>query len=374
MSAVVITGCGVVSAIGIGRADFEAAFLGGRAFEDTTGAVGEFDPKGHLGKKGLRALSRSALMLAVASKLALDNAAITVDEDNHHELGLVCGTMFGSVQAISAFDWSTLTDGPKYVNPMHFPNTVINAPAGHVGIKHDLRAVNSTVSAGLASGLMALDYGARLVKEGRVSAVVAGGLDELCEESTLALGHACKLSTRGTAKPLDPAADGTVLGEGAALLVLETAEQAQADGRKSGVRLSGFGSAHPGKAMNTTERSAAAAALAIGSALASARLSPEEIGVIVTGASGSPESDQLERTALDQVFGADRSEIPVVMPKRQIGETMGAGGAFAALAAMLILQSDSAPSADHALVNAFDPQGTCASLILSRWDATTTSG
>ena len=374
MSGVVVTGCGVVSSIGIGRADFEAAFLEGQTFTGPAGALAEFGPKAYLGKKGLRALSRSALMLAVAAKLALDDAAITVDEDNHHSLGLVCGTMFGSVHAISAFDRSTLEDGPKYVNPMHFPNTVINAPAGHVGIKHDLRAVNSTVSAGLASGLVALDYGARLVKEDRVRAVVAGGLDELCEESTLALGHACKFSTTGKAKPLAPDADGTVLGEGTALLVLETAEHAQARGRTKGIRLSGFGSAHPGKAMGTMEGSAAAAAMAMRSALTVADVSPQDVGVIVTGASGSPESDRIEQKALEEVFSADRSAIPVVTPKRQIGETMGAGGAFAALAALLFLERDGGPPADHALVNAFDSQGTCASLVLSRWDAITTSG
>lgn len=374
MNEVVITGCGVVSSIGIGLAEFEAAFRRGETFVGSTGAVGEFDPTVHLGKKGLRALSRSALMLAVTAKLALDDAAITVNEDNHHLVGLVCGTMFGSVHAISAFDRSTLEDGPKYVNPMHFPNTVINAPAGHVGIKHDLRAVNSTVSAGLASGLVALDYGARLVKGDRVRAVVAGGLDELCEESTLALSHACKFSPTGKAKPLSPDADGTVLGEGAALLVLETAEHASARGRVKGIRLSAFGSAHPGKAMNTIEGSTGAAVTAMRSALTEAELSPEDVGIIVTGASGSPESDQIERGALDAVFGADRAAIPVVMPKHQIGETMGAGGAFAALVAMLMLQSGSTPSADHALVNAFDSQGTCASLVLSRWDATTTSG
>ena len=351
MTEIVITGYGLVSPIGIGRRQFDEALATSPVLNGPTASVLEFDPREYLGKKGLRAMSRAALMLATASKLALDDAGIAIDDSNSQSLGLVAGTMFGSVNAITAFDWSALADGPKYVNPMHFPNTVINAPSGHVGITSGMKGVNSTISAGLASGLIALDYAANLLREGRLNAVIAGGLEELCEESSLAIGHA-----------ISPA----VLSEGAAMLVLETAASAEAHGKVALARLTGFGSAHPGREMNTVAGGTRAAAAAIRNALDSAGISSSDVNLVVSSANGDSTVDEIDANALSEVIDSATGGVPRIQPKRQLGETMGTGGAFAALTAMLALvQNNSTGAGRNALVTAFDPQGPCTALVLS---------
>ena len=132
-------------------------------------------------------LDRSARLLCVAAHMALTGTGLQQQEGGEGDpnLGLVCGTMFGSVHSITSFDWSGVTDGPAYVNPMEFPNTVINSPAGQAAIKHKLRGVNSTISAGLVSGLYAIHYAAEFLRFGRATALLAGGVEELCEESFL---------------------------------------------------------------------------------------------------------------------------------------------------------------------------------------------
>src|SRR5439155_18478109 len=116
-----------------------------------------------------------------------------------------CGTVFGSVHSITSFDWSGLEDGPAYVSPMEFPNTVINAPAGQAAIKHRLRGVNSTVCAGVASGLHAINYAADFLRFGRARALLAGGVEELCEETVLGCRGIGMASHGHVARPFDPA-------------------------------------------------------------------------------------------------------------------------------------------------------------------------
>src|SRR5260370_11713406 len=99
--------------------------------------------------------------------------------------GLVCGTMFGSVHSITSFDWSGVTDGPSYVNPMEFPNAVINSPAGQAAIKHKLRGVNSTISAGLVSGLYAIHYAAASLLFARAPPLTAAAVEDLSHSSFL---------------------------------------------------------------------------------------------------------------------------------------------------------------------------------------------
>src|SRR6266699_3820622 len=230
----VITGAGVISAIGAGVEEFERTLYAGASgvkpselFGDhtVTAEVRNFNPQQWLGNKGIRVLDRSARLLCVAAQMALTATGLQQQEGSEGDpnLGLVCGTMFGSVHSITSFDWSGVTDGPAYVNPMEFPNTVINSPAGQAAIKHKLRGVNSTISAGLVSGLYAIHYAAEFLRFGRATALLAGGVEELCEESYLSFKKVGVISASGRARPFGIDRDGTMLGEGSALWMLETA-------------------------------------------------------------------------------------------------------------------------------------------------------
>lgn len=397
---VVVTGIGVISSIGAGLEEFETAL-----YQGTSGAsegsfltqesgepatvceVKDFMPQKWLGPKGIRVLDRSARLLCVAAQMALTASDLDQSEKEEGDpgLGLVCGTMFGSVHSIASFDWSGVEDGPKYVNPMAFPNTVINSPAGQAAIKHKLRGINSTISCGLASSLFAIQYAADFLRFKRADALLAGGIEELAEESHLGFEKNGFLSQKGSAAPFSVNRDGTVLGEGSALLVLETATQASGRGRESLAEIAGFGSRFGNRFGYETAGETASAA--IREALVNSGLSVEQIGGIISSGSGSIPGDEMEVRALRNVFGSRLPKIPVYAPKLILGETLGASGALAAVVAALALKNGKlppSPGIDTAfkdlrlssspeavegnalLINGFNCDGNNASLIIQR--------
>lgn len=396
---IVATGTGIISSLAAGAGDFETELYAGHTgvgpktlFSDTVpgGAAGEvraFAPQQWLGSKGLRVLDRSARLLCVAAHMALESSGLSahLQADGCSDLGLVCGTMFGSVHSIASFDWSGLIDGPNLVNPMEFPNTVINSPAGQAAIKHRLRGVNSTISAGLVSGIYAIHYAMEFLRFGRAQALLAGGVEELCEESYLSFKKAGVTSPTDRIRPFAPDRDGTVLGEGSALWVLETEVAAAKRGAQPILEVCGFGSAHDAQMIDSFSVRANGATMAIKQALQVAEVEPEAIGFIIASASGSPAGDAMEVNALRHVFGKRLPDIPVCAPKAAFGESLGASGALLAATAGIALQKRLVPptagfetgeaglrisqspvafDGDHALVNCFGCDGNNAALVL----------
>src|ERR1019366_6445436 len=183
---VVVTGSGVISPMGAGVDAFaDALWSGASAIGPSARFPGsyvaefkEFNPTPWLGNKGVRILDRGTRFLCVAAQMVLTSTGLSQDKlpEGDPSLGLVCGTLFGGVHSIATFDMSGLLEGPSMVSPMDFPNTVINAPAGQAAIKHKLRGVNSTICAGLSSGLYAINYAAEFLRFGRARYVMAGGM------------------------------------------------------------------------------------------------------------------------------------------------------------------------------------------------------
>lgn len=401
MSRIVVTGAGVICAIGAGVDDFEQSLFSARCgitpgtFPDDpeactrAGQIQNFTPQQWLGPKGIRVLDRSARLLCVAAHLALCSSGLAarVGEEGDPNIGLVCGTMFGSVHSITSFDWSGLVDGPNYVNPMEFPNTVINSPAGQAAIKYKLRGINSTVSAGLASGLYAIHCAAEFLRLGRATVLLAGGVEELCQESYLGFQKMGFASAQGKPLPFSPERDGTVLGEGSALLMLETEESARGRGVEPLAEIRGFGSAHDAHSIDGYRVQAEGATSAMRQALEDASIAPEQIGLIVASANGSRMGDAMEGRALRNVFGDRLAGIPVCAPKAGFGEVLGASGALLALTGVLALRRQLAPPTCNALpgdealrlsdkaelfegkyvlVNSFSCDGNNAALVLAR--------
>jgi 3-oxoacyl-(acyl-carrier-protein) synthase len=261
------------------------------------------------------------------------------------------------------------------VNPGEFPNTVINSPAGQAAIKHKLRGVNSTISAGLVSGLYAIHYAAEFLRFGRATALLAGGVEELSEEGWVSFGKVGVLSQKGCPRPFAADRDGMVLGEGSALWMLETAESAEARGAKPMLEIAGFGAAHDAHDIQAYRVRAEGATSAIEQALRAAEIEPDAIGCVIASASGSLAGDEMELRALRNVFGARLDAIPVCAPKAAFGEALGASGALCALTGGLALARRSAPPvgllspapdihSEYALINCFGCDGNNAALVL----------
>jgi 3-oxoacyl-(acyl-carrier-protein) synthase len=271
---------------------------------------------------------------------------------------------------------------------MEFPNTVINSANGQVAIRYKLRGMNSTVCAGLASGLYALNYAAECVRFGRAAMLLAGGAEELCEESFLGFHKTGAISPTGKPRPFAAGRDGVAPGEGAALWVVETEESATARNATPWFEICGFGVRHSARAILGYSSGGDEASEAIEQALAESGVAQDQIACIVSSASGSKPGDAMEARALKKVFGAALEKIPVCAPKGALGESLGASGAFAAMTAGHALQRGAAPptvgangadsgirvstspqpiEGEYALVNALSCDGNCAALVIRKW-------
>jgi len=361
----VITGIGVLSAIGQGKDAYWEALRRGATgvrpitlFDTATfrvktgGEITDFDAIAYLGKKGLRELDRSTRLVCSAAKLALDDSKLEVSEANTRSMGVSIGTTFGSLHSIAQFDRSGLIEGPRFVNPSHFPNTVINSPASQVSIRFTIKGFNTTLSTGFCAGLDALSYAADFIRLGRADAVLAGGVEELCEETFRMFHDLGYLSGMGGAEPVsrpfDARGDGFVLSEGASVLVVEEEEHARSRGADILAVIQGRGNAFDPDADSTFERAGRGLKEAIVLALEEARVRPEDVGYVCSCANGTPGLDRMEARVLKDVLGEEARRVPVSSIKSMIGETFSASGALAVSAAVgAIRQGFIPPTMNH---------------------------
>lgn len=348
---VVITGAGVISPLADSSAELHQALCQGRSamspvtlFElngsstHNGGEIRDFSPDQYLGKGNFRPLDRTARLAASAVQLALTSSGWTPERRDGEELGLVLGTMFGSVRTISEFDRRALVAGPKYVKPFDFANSVINAAAGQAAIWHGLRGVNSTVAGGPSASLQALAYATDFIRGGRADALVAGGVEELCFESFFGFSRTGLLCPGGQGAggaeypvPLEARRNGFLLGEGAALFVLEEAEAARERGATVIAEILGHGSSFDVSRGRDEELAATAVGRALSLAMADAGARPEEIDAASLAANGSPRGDRHEALGFGIAFGQRAGQLPVIAVKSALGEILGASGALQTL-------------------------------------------
>jgi len=357
---VVITGLGVISSIGKGRDVYWLALAHGeKGFRPITlfdaapyavkvaGEIAGFDPVEYLGKKGLRELDRSARLACSAAKLALDDSRLEITDANAGGFGVSLGSTFGSLHSISQFDRSGLIDGPRFVNPSHFPNTVVNSPASQISIRFNIKGFNTTISTGFCAGLDAVSYAADFIRQGRADVVLAGGVEELCEETFLlfhTLGYLSGMSSgEPTSRPFDASRDGFVLSEGAAMLAMEDEQHAVNRGAEILAVVLGAGNAFDTGSDSSFERAGKGLKTAIELALEDAQLRPEDIEYVCACANGTKGLDQMETRILKEVLGGYASGVPVSAIKSMIGESFSASGALAVAAAVGAIRNGSIP-------------------------------
>ncbi len=358
---VVISGIGVLSPIGIGRDNYwEGLFQGKTGFRKTTlfdtapfqvhhaGEISDFDPLALLGKKGLRDLDRSTRLICSAAKLAIDDGKLEITEHNTHSMGVSIGTTFGSLHSISQFDRSGLIEGPRFVNPSHFPNTVINSPASQVSIRYKIKGFNTTISTGFCASLDAVSYAADFIRLNRADVVLAGGVEELCEETFMGFHKlGCLSGTDGSEPvccPFDARRNGTILSEGAAILVLEDEEHALNRGAAIHARVLGYGNAFDPSADSSFNHEGQGLKNAIVHALKDASLNPEDIDYISACSNSTRGLDRMETRVIKEVFEKHAYTIPVSSIKSMVGESFSASGALSLAAAIGAIQKGMVPS------------------------------
>jgi 3-oxoacyl-[acyl-carrier-protein] synthase II len=407
MRNVVITGIGVLSPIGTGKDAFWDALAAGKSgfrpitLFDTTpfrtriaGEITDFDALAHLGKKGLRDLDRSTRLLCATAKLAIDDSKLQISEANTNSAGVSIGASFGSLHSISQFDRTGLLEGPRAVNPSHFPNTVINSPASQVSIRFKIRGFSTTISTGFCAGLDAVMYAADFIRLGRAEVVLAGGVEELCEETFQGfhlLG--CLSGMDGTTPrscPFDARRNGIMLAEGAAILVLENEEHARNRGADILARITGYAGAFDPEADFAFLHAGQGLKHAALGALKDASLRATDINYICACSNSSRGLDRMETQVIKDVCGQHAYNIPVSAIKSMLGETFSASGALSLAAAVGAIAKQVIPptahygerdpecdldcvpnearrmSVDAVLVTAADPYGQNSALVMQK--------
>ncbi len=347
---IVITGIGIVSPIGIGKDSYWDGLRQGKSgfkeisLFDTSGGnvhvageVIDFEPEVYIGKKDLRILDRSTKLITSAARLAIDDAGLEINEKSTRSIGVSVGTTFGSLHSIAQFDLAGLREGPRFVNPSLFPNTVINSPASQVSIRFKIKGFNTTISTGFCASLDALTYAADFIRLKRAEAVLAGGVEELCEETFRGFYSLGLLSgTDGSTPiccPFDAGRNGIILSEGAAILILESREHALRRGATLLAKVSGYGNSFTPET-NKKLNHGNGLGTAISLALREASLDAGEIDYISASANSTRELDRMETEVLKEVFDKHSYTIPVSSIKSMVGETFSASGALSLSAAV----------------------------------------
>ncbi|MFH0924851.1 MAG: beta-ketoacyl-[acyl-carrier-protein] synthase family protein [bacterium] len=363
-SRVVITGIGVVAPNGVGKDQFWdnlskgvsgvrpiSTFNVDKYNSKTAGEIVDFDATHYLGKKGLRSLDRSTILIDTATKLALNDSGITITEKNTYDMGVVVGTTMGSVSSISEFDKSGLIDGPSYVNPSFFPNTVINSPASHASIMFDIRGLNATISNGYCSALTAAVYAYDSINLNKISTVFVGAVEEFCKHTFLGFYKAgCLASANSKQKlieqsvPFDKRRNGLVLGEGAGVVVFEELEHAVE--RKAIIygEVLGFAKTYdPDQNSNKYHLKVDGTVRAMQQALKMSNLSTESVDLICASANSTKMIDLIETKAVKKVFSKKAASIPITAVKSMLGEGYSVSGNLQMIAALLAINKGIIP-------------------------------
>jgi len=408
-SRLVITGISILSPIGVNKDEFWNNLTNGvSGIKDISlfdvskykskkaGEITDFDAKTYLGKKGIRHIDRTSLLVSSAAKLVMDDAKITHEVYSEDELGIVIGSTYGSIGSISAFDLEGLEEGPTFVNPMEFPNTVLNAPASRVSIFCNATGLNSTISTGTASGLDAIIYASDFLKLGRGKAVLAGGVHGLTADIFWGAYRSGILSGSRNgdieiSAPFDKRRNGFIIGEAAALLVIERLEDASERNAKIYAEIKGYGCTfNPDKVshddINTTQ-----GVRCISIAMKDAGLNIEDISYIAACANSSVTGDKMEAKIINDYFGNYADKIPVSAIKSMTGECLDASGSMQSVAGVLAINNGIIPpttnyqekdedcildcvpnksreaEVNNVLINSFSDTGNISSIIISKY-------
>jgi len=347
LDAVVVTGVGAVTPLGIGaRTLHERWSAGASGIADGVGACAEFEPRDFLTVKQARRADRFTQFALVAGAEALADAGWDEHEPplDPRRVGCVVASGIGGVTTLVDSHDLIRERGMDKVSPLAIPLMTSNAAAATLSMRHDLRGPSFAVASACASGVHALGTAMRMIQVGEADAVVAGGSEAALIPMALAAFKAAgALSPSGRSLPFDARRDGFVMGEGAAILVLERERTALARGARVLATLRGYASTSDAFHMTAARDDGSTQAAAISGALADAGLAPDDLDYVNAHGTATPPGDVAETVALKAALGARAERLPVSSTKSAIGHLLGAAGAVEAVATILALRDRIAP-------------------------------
>jgi 3-oxoacyl-[acyl-carrier-protein] synthase II len=330
---VAITGFGVVAPCGIGKEAFWAGLLGPNVSNGTSTSIAGWDPSPWFDSpKDARRADRFQQFALAAAAMALQDSG--EPEADPGRRGVVVGTGVGGLLTLEQQTQVLLEKGARRVSPFLVPMMMANAGGAAISMKYGWQGPCETVVTACAASTHAIGYGARLITWGRCDAVITGGAEAAVAAIAMAgFGNMTALSTTGVSRPFDVDRDGFVMGEGAAMFVLEEMASAQARGAHIYGEVLGAGSTADAHHITAPSPGGAGAIACMELALADAGLAPGDIRQINAHGTSTPLNDAAEAEAVAKVFGSPGP--PVVSTKGVTGHALGAAGALEAAAVLL---------------------------------------
>jgi 3-oxoacyl-[acyl-carrier-protein] synthase II len=361
---VVVTGLGVITAIGTGKESFWEALRsscsGVQRVDDLLDLTGidvligspvrDFNPCDYMDQRRARRIDRASQFALAATHLALSDAGIAPEMPLAEQTGVIVGTGIGGLQALEANCSALLNEGPRRVSPFFVPRFMPNAMAGEIAIEYGFRGPNFGVVSACASAAHAIGISAELIRSGFLNCVVTGGAEAVMQRITYAgFARMGALSRRNeqperASRPFDRDRDGFVIGEGAGILVLEERTHAKTRGTHIYAELVGFGMSADATHITAPAEDGSGAAQAMMAALNQAGISPEQVDYINAHGTSTPLNDVAETRAIKRAFGDHAYRVKINSTKSQIGHLLGAAGGVEAIATLLSMEHGFIPA------------------------------
>jgi 3-oxoacyl-[acyl-carrier-protein] synthase II len=346
MEAVLVTGVGAVTPLGVGARALHERWTGGCCgISDGEGPCSEFDAGDFLSTKEARRTDRFTQLAIAACAEALDDAGWRDELPyDSSRVGCVLGTGIGGIATLVDGQDTLRERGREFVSPLSVPLMMSNAGTAALSMRHGLRGPTLAVGTACASGAHALGCALRMLQNGEADAALAGGSEAcLTPLARAAFGALDALSDSGVSRPFDARRDGFVMGEGAAVLVLERPEGALARGARILGAVRGYGASSDAHHLTAPRDDGAGQAAAMLAALADAGAAAAEVDYVNAHGTSTPLNDRAETRAIKLALGEHAASIPVSSTKSAIGHLLGAAGAVEAVATLLALRDRIAP-------------------------------
>ncbi len=407
---VVVTGLGMLTPVGLDVPESWNAILAGRSGAATidkfdvsdfsvqfSSSVKDFDVTRYMDAKEARRVDIFVQYGMAASIQAIEDAGLEVDPACADRYGVSIGSGIGGIVTIENTRDTLSKSGPRRVSPFFVPGSVINMVAGIISIRYGMKGPNLAVVTACTTGTHNIGLAGRLIRDGDVDVMVAGGAEMATSPVPLAAFSSMKaLSQRNddpeaASRPWDRDRDGFVLGDGAGVMVLEEYEHARKRGAKIYAELAGFGMSGDAHHITSPPDDGAGAVASMRNALRNASMDASDVQYINAHGTSTSAGDVAETRAIKTVFGAD-AKVAVSSTKSMIGHLLGAAGSVEAIFSVLAIRDGVAPptiNLDHpddecdldyvphqaremkidgALTNSFGFGGTNGTLIFRRAD------
>lgn len=351
MNRVVVTGIGLITALGTGIEKSWKRILAGETgigkieSYDTTdmpvqiaAEVKDFDPiEFGIEKKEVKKLARNTQFAIAATKMALEDSKLVIDENNAEEVGVIVSSGIGGIEVFEAQHQTMIEKGVKRISPFTIPAMIANMASGNIGIYFGAKGPNKSIVTACAAGTHSVGDAFEMIKNGRATAMIAGGTEAAITPFAMnAFANMKALSTRNdepekASRPFSADRDGFVMGEGAGILILEELEHAKARGAKIYAEVVGYGETCDAYHITAPADGGEGAARAFKMALKEGNIALEDVTYINAHGTSTPANDKNETAAIKSVFGDCAKNLMVSSTKGATGHGLGAAGGIEAV-------------------------------------------